>query len=384
MNDANDFLQQLKTMIDGHVVSTEPTPNEETPGGKLTQAWHIEGMADAYQPQPPLYYVVDGLFPAPSLSIVYGGPGSLKSMLLVDMAVCVAGGLPWLERLSGKDGTMTTFATTQSPVLWIDFDNGKRETRERIGALGRGHGLAADAPLHYVSMPLPWLNASDRTIVEELVKLVKHNRYRLVAIDNLGLVTGDVEENSGEMAMVMGHFRWLSEEADCAVIVVHHQRKSNGATAPGVRKGESLRGHSSIEASLDLALLVERNGREDGIVVTPTKVRRYQDFENFGALWTFQHATGTKQLWSGRFFARQVETGEEAANNVIKREIREHLNARQMTQKDIVDSVRDSLAALPGGSAPGINKVRGLLTQLIEDGIVLELKIDKHKEYRLL
>lgn len=379
MSDANDFLQHLKTLLDQHVAPAD------APDDKPPLLWQLESMADAYQLQPPLYYVVDGLLPAPSLSIVYGGPGSLKSMLLADMAVCVAGGIPWLSQLPEKSGAALSFATTQSPVLWIDFDNGKRKTRERIGALGRGHGLAEDAPLHYVSMPLPWLNASDRTIVGELVKLIKHNKYRLVIIDNLGLVTGDVEENSGEMAMVMGHFRWLSEETDCAVVVVHHQRKSTNSTGDGARKGESLRGHSSIEASLDLALLVERSGQSDGIVITTTKVREYLDFEDFGALWTFEHVPETRQLWRGKFFARQVETSEEAANSVIKQMIRESLHGEKaMTQTNVVDAVRDALAALPGGKAPGINKVRGLLTQLVQDGIVLEIKVDKHKEYRLV
>jgi len=54
------------------------------------------------------------------------------------------------------------------------------------------------------------------------------------------------------MATVMGHFRYLAEQAKVAVILIHHQRKSNGSNA---RLGERLRGHSSIEAALDLASL---------------------------------------------------------------------------------------------------------------------------------
>lgn len=72
-----------------------------TPGdmeaGELFRNWKLRSLADAYRPRPPLYYLVDGLLPAPSLSIVYGGPGSLKSMLLADLCVCVASGQPWLQ-----------------------------------------------------------------------------------------------------------------------------------------------------------------------------------------------------------------------------------------------------------------------------------------------
>ena len=55
--------------------------------GPLLEQWHLYSLADAYAPRSPRRYVVDGLLPYPSLSVVYGGPGSLKSMLLADLPV---------------------------------------------------------------------------------------------------------------------------------------------------------------------------------------------------------------------------------------------------------------------------------------------------------
>ena len=52
--------------------------------------WQTYTLEDAYEPREPLVYVVDSLFSLPSLSIVYGAPGCLKSMLMLDMALCVA------------------------------------------------------------------------------------------------------------------------------------------------------------------------------------------------------------------------------------------------------------------------------------------------------
>lgn len=381
---ANEFLEQLRATLENHVL-TASSQAKPPSANRLAQGWRIESMASAYEPLPPMLYLVDGLLSTPSLSIIYGGPGSLKSMLLADLAVCVAAGLPWLPALPEKSGNAAHLATVQSPVLWVDFDNGNRLTKERIGALGRGHGAPPDIPLSFVSMPLPWLDASDRTIIQEFAELVQEHKYKLICIDNLGLVSGDVEENKAEMAMVMGHFRWLCNEHDCAVVVIHHQRKGTGsAPSPTARKGDELRGHSSIEASLDLALLVERQGRENAVVVTPTKVRNYIDLDAIGALWTFEHIPGTRQLYSGKFFGRQVETGEQAVGSLIKSVISETLSRGKMTQKDLVDAVRDNLAARPGGSAPGINKVRGLLTQLVKEGLVIEMSVAGRKEFRIL
>jgi len=54
----------------------------------------------------------------------------------------------------------------------------------------------------------------------------------------------------------MAHFRQLVEDHSLALILIHHQRKATGTEA---RAGDRIRGHSSIEAALDVALLVERH-----------------------------------------------------------------------------------------------------------------------------
>lgn len=226
-----------QALLNGHFYTPESIQAEEA-AGALTKQWQIRNLTHAYQPREPLKFLVDGLLPCPCLAIVYGGPGSLKSMLLADMAICIASGRKWLEALPDEANPGITFRTEQAPVLWIDFDNGTRRTDERIDAFAKTRELPDDTPIHYVSMPTPWLDASLRPMIEELAKLVKHLKAKLIIIDNLGLVTGDVEENSGGMSQVMGNLRWLCEDADAAVIVVHHQRKSGGASDAGIRKGK--------------------------------------------------------------------------------------------------------------------------------------------------
>lgn len=399
MSDSAAFLAQLTNLLaapstdgaEGTTATGEHSDEgsettQSADAGTLAQAWTIEGMGEALRPQPPLEYVVEGLVTAPSLSILYGGPGSLKSMLLADMAISVATGSQFLPPLPGKNyEKIPTFKTAPAPVLWVDFDNGARRTRERLGALGRTRGATPETPLHYVSMPLPWLDASDRSMIEELSKLLCNRRYKLLAIDNLGLVSGAVEENSSEMTLVMGHFRWLCETAGCAIVVVHHQRKGStaGAATGGARKGDALRGHSSIEAAIDLALVVERAAGSDAVQITATKVRDYIPVEGFGALWTYEHVLESSQLATGRFFGQAAETGEEAKRTEIKAIITDFLRSGVKPQKEIVDNVRDEMAAA-GGSAPGINRVRGLLAQMVKDGQLLISTFGTTKEYRLI
>ena len=272
------------------------TPQEEQ------ATWEIFTLADAYKPRPPLEYVVSGLFPLPSLSVVYGAPGTFKSMLMAEMCACVAAGRSWLGPLPEKDD-ITPISTTCYPALWCDFDNGKRRTHERMDAIGRAHELPDDTSLHYVSMPDPWLDINAVGAVDFVVNLVNGLGAKLVVIDNLGTVSGKVDENSAEMVQVLSRFRRISEETGAAVILIHHQRKTTGFSG---RAGETLRGHSSIEAALDLALLVEREEHAETAQMKSTKVRG-ADVLPFGALFTYGHKEGTDELAKVRFFGLPVE-----------------------------------------------------------------------------
>lgn len=370
----------FSTLLNGNLHTPESL-RAEVEAGELFKQWKIRTLADAYQERPPLKFLVDGLLPCPSLSVVYGGPGSLKSMLLADMAVCVAAGCKWLEPLD-RQSAGNTFAVTQAPTFWIDFDNGTRRTDERIDAFAKTHNLPTDTPIKYVSMPVPWLDASKRSLMEELAKLIKHMKAKLVIIDNLGLITGDTEENSAGMALVMGNLRWLCEETDSAVIVVHHQRKSS-ANDTGARKGETLRGHSSIEAALDLALLVERKNNEDRVAVIPTKVRGHKLTDIFGAQFTYTHKPGTYDLETARFFSSATESAQDKELRIIKATIMAVLGetTRSFKQAELVNEIRDAMAA-DGLEVPGINKVRGILTDMARAGELHEFKAEKGKENR--
>lgn len=337
--------------------------------------WVIETAADALMPQPPLEYLVDQLLPAPCLAIVYGGPGSLKSMVLADLAVCVAGGLRWLEGRDGDDVQPgVSLSTVQSPVLWIDFDNGKRRTRQRIGAMLRAHHLDASTPAHYTSMPVPHLDASKPIHVEALAARIRKGGYRLVIIDNLGLITGDTEENGADMANVMGHLRRLSEETQAAIVLIHHQRKSSAnSDSNGIRKGETLRGHSSIEASLDLALLVERKAGEDVIAIIPTKVRDFLAWDIIGARFTYEHFDGTHDLSEARFFSEAAATKEDMAQRLLDTCIVDLVRAEPgILQKNLVAATTETVQVPQGGKVPGPTAIRRAIKRLVTDGAMEE------------
>jgi hypothetical protein len=330
-------------------------PWEEVQRAKGT--WQIYTMEDAYSPRPPLEFLIDELFTLPSVSVVYGPPGSFKSFILADAAMCVALGKSWLlPRPDQQDGAIAR-PTRRSTVLWCDFDNGRRRTHERIEALGRGHGAETDAPMLYVSMPTPWLDASKPGMIAMLTNYVSDYGVKMVVIDNLGMVTGKVEENSAEMASVLGNFRRLSEETGSAVIIIHHQRKTTGFKS---RAGESLRGHSSIEAALDLALLIEREERAKTICMKSTKVRGVDVFP-FGAEFSYKHKDGRNELESACFYG--VILAGEATRRVVSERIKSYVRQDAgCTKGALVESVKKSHPDI------GVNRIGTIIDWVVQVG----------------
>ncbi len=326
INDIQDFVSTITSSANTVRVNT----------GVVSDPWHVFTLADAYAPRTPLQFLVSGLFTLPSLGVVYGAPGTMKSMLLADLAVCVASGSVWLpsSASSDKDGR----GTMHTAVMWIDLDNGARRTHERFEALARSRSIPASAPLYYVSMPTPWPNAGSLNVMKSLAGRLQQREVKLVIIDNLGLIKGNADENSADMVQVMGNLRWLTEQTNSAVIVIHHQRKGNGLIG---RAGESLRGHSSIEASLDLALLVEREPRSQELTIRSTKTRDV-DVPPFGAQFAFEHKFGSEELATARFYSIEVE--DDASDTTLEAIIGEVVTARHpINQSDLKKEVKKRL-----------------------------------------
>lgn len=233
----------------------------------------ILSLSDGLEPLPPREYLASPLFPLPSLSLLFGAPGSLKSLLLMDLCVCVASGKPWLGHFPVKQGS----------ALWLDKDSGKDRLVRRFLALLCGHGLER-CPVDFLAFPQPTFVAAGpgaAEAVHRLISLTQRRGYVLIVLDNLGSVSGAKDENSPEMVEVMGRLRFITEETGAAVIVIHHKTKSQRE-----RPGDMLRGHSSIEGALDLALFLSRKG-ERLVYIQATKSRDIMP-QPFHALFHFE------------------------------------------------------------------------------------------------
>lgn len=333
----------------------------------ILSGWDVYGLDTAYQDRPPVREIVHGVVSEGSLNIVYGAPGSLKSMLLADMCACVAGGTPWLQHLPDQVSAVAPLRVEQGAVLWIDYDNGRRRTHDRMAALGRAYGLPPDAPFHYASMALPWMDAGNRVQLLHLSRLIEKRSIRMLVVDNLGLISGSAEENTADMVDVMGNLRWLADDTGCAVNIIHHQRKDSPGD-DGAPKADALRGHSSILGSLDFALHIQRPSKADHVLLTPTKTRDAIVFDQAGALFTYEHQPDTTTLHTARFWGYSVEGKAGRELNEINAYIFDVVgDTPGLNKGDLVEAVRARMTAEKGHAA-AVNKVRDAVAALAQTG----------------
>ncbi len=99
-----------------------------------------------------------------------------------------------------------------------------------------------------------------------------------------------------------------------------------------------LRGHSSIEAALDLALLVERTAASNTIDIQATKARG-ADVKPFSAMFTFND-DNFGQLHKARFFANT--DANLMSNTMAKKAILTCLGEETLNKTALVDKVREA------------------------------------------
>jgi len=254
--------------------------------------WGVPRTAgDAMAPLPEREWLVDGFMHTQSVTVVHAPPGKLKTMLVVDLGVCIASGRPWLppraddQILALADGNLQIeapdgMATHRSRVLHLDFDQGAHRTQERIAAAIRGHGLDPDdVDYLWYSVPMPWLDADSTRMMDELVALVRALDARMVIVDTLSTTAMNVEENSSAMSAVMTNWRRVAEKANCHVLVIHHSNKYDG----------QYRGSSAIQAGVDTMWKVSRDPKKLERVTVECDKTRGAWFSPIGAEFEYEH-----------------------------------------------------------------------------------------------
>jgi hypothetical protein len=190
-------------------------------------------------------WLIDGVWGYDAVGILGGEPKCCKSLCALTLAVAVASGSPCLDgRLPKRTGTVLLFAAEDAlPIV-----------RDRLDRLCRGLGCQLEGlPIQVITNPTLRLDRDeDRTRLE--LTIAQHKPV-LVILDPFVRLHRIDENVAGEVAPLLDHLRRLQRIHGCAILLVHHARKSAGH----IRAGQALRGSSELHAWGDSNLFLRRH-----------------------------------------------------------------------------------------------------------------------------
>ncbi len=190
--------------------------------------------AEALEAMPPLNWRIKGVLPADGIAAIYGPSGSGKSFLGVAFAVAIAEGSPIFGH-----------ATKPAAVLYVGLE-GESGYRGRVIAWQRHNGRAMSEGVRFLLQPFRLTDPQD---VADLAAVCAPGC--VVFIDTLNRAAPGMDENSSkDMGGVIEGAKTLQRLTDGLVVLIAHTGKDS-------TKG--LRGHSSLFAALDAAVVVERD-----------------------------------------------------------------------------------------------------------------------------
>jgi hypothetical protein len=274
-----------------------------------------------------------------------------------DLACCVAAGLPWLEPAPWETKPLPPFQVIQSPVMWIDFDNGLNRVDNRFEALGREYGIPKTAPLYYFSFPEPNLNASKTKDTLNLIDLVLDFGVKFLVIDNLGAISCGANENNSEMQPIMSNLRLISERTLAATNLIAHSGRQLSTYS-------NIRGYSGIPAAIDRGLYVKREPNSDIITVKSEKTRD-TDVSDFGAFFTYKHRSGTNDLETARFYGLTVASSKETDQEIKEAilDVLKSLAGAGISQNKLIIEVKKT-------SSSGEKRIELVIKQLVANGTI--------------
>jgi hypothetical protein len=170
--------------------------------------------------------------------MIYGPPGSGKSFISLDMALCQAHGIDWQG-----------IETKQGDVLYIAGE-GVGGLGKRVKAWKSTHGLGTSG--HFHMLPLA-VNMRDQAEVEKLIRSIDRldRKWTAVYIDTLARAMLGADENSStESGLVISAADAIRNHVQCAVVFVHHSGKAAERGA---------RGSSAILGAVDTSVVVSKD-----------------------------------------------------------------------------------------------------------------------------
>lgn len=195
------------------IICLKPTP---APGNSLPNIDSANALLADHSLAAPRE-LVTGLLHAGTKGVLGGSSKAGKTWLLLDLAVSIATGTPFLN-----------WPTTDGKVLFINFEIHKAFIKDRLHKITARKGLTDPGNLSIWTLRAQ--GADFDTLLERIIERIKGERYALIILDPLyKLMVGRSENTAGSVGVLCHQIEQLIERTGAAVVYAHHFTKGNAA-----------------------------------------------------------------------------------------------------------------------------------------------------------
>ena len=206
----------------------------------------------------PIQFLIDGLIPQGSLSMLFGDPGCGKSFLAIDIAMCIATG----SRFHSKP-------VKRGAVIYIAGE-GYRGLTQRAWAWAAHKEIPIESAEIYISrssVDIPDDDAREK-LTSEIYSLLGDNRKpELIVLDTVARNFGGNDENSTrDMGAFITAVDAINAEFDCTTLLVHHTGHADKSRA---------RGAIALKGALDNEYRLSKN--DEFLTLECTKAKDFEE-----------------------------------------------------------------------------------------------------------
>jgi hypothetical protein len=173
---------------------------------------------------PPTRFLIEGLLPERSITILHGTWASSKTFVALDIALSIQSGVPWQLAKTKK--------VERGPILYCCFE-GQGGLRKRVRSWEIARKTVVDEFLHVTENIFRKGYGHGVELLTSMVQTLPQ-RPVLLVLDTLRSVILGVEENSAkEIGLFVDLVEELRRRLQCAVMIVHHTSRAGGKGGRG-------------------------------------------------------------------------------------------------------------------------------------------------------
>ena len=195
---------------------------------------------------PPLLWVVEGLVHQ-GLGMISADPKAGKSMMMMELGICITEGIPFLEH-----------PTHKGDVLYMALEDGERRLQDRVRKISTALGVAPNERLR-MRTEASILGAGLEAEIDN--HMADFPETTIVIIDVFQRIRPDRNNGNkyfyGMDTTEMAALKAIADKHNICVLLVHHNKQEKNPENPF----ESILGGQGIFGGVDFAMVLQRHSR---------------------------------------------------------------------------------------------------------------------------